>query len=105
MATAADTIREARTRAGLSQRELAARVGFSQPVIAAYESGRNQPTVAQLDRIVRAAGFTLDLGLRRIGPDPNAAGQTLISLLELADRLPQRHRRALDYPRLADARR
>jgi transcriptional regulator with XRE-family HTH domain len=105
MARAADTIRGARARAGLSQRALAARVGVSQPVIAAYESGRNQPTVAQLDRIVRAAGFGLHLGLRPIGPDPAAAGEALVALLELADRLPQRHRRTLAYPLLADARR
>lgn len=100
MASAADTIREARRLAGISQRELARRVGVTQPVVAAYESGRTQPSVAQLDRLVRAAGVVLDLGLRPIGPDPVAAGRTIIDLLHLADRLPQRHRRSLAFPPL-----
>lgn len=52
-------IREARERAGLSQAELAARAGVSQPVISAYESGRRQPSMAMLAKLVEASGHDL----------------------------------------------
>lgn len=45
---------------GLSQRALAVRAGTTQSAVAAYESGAKQPSVATLDRIVRAAGLRLE---------------------------------------------
>ena len=56
-----ELIREARLRSGLSQQELADRLGTSQPVIARWESGRRSPTVDALVRAVRACG--LDVGM------------------------------------------
>lgn len=53
----------ARLKAGLTQRQLADRLGVTQPVVAAYESGRRQPTVPTLMRMVSAAGFDLRLSL------------------------------------------
>lgn len=50
-------IREARRRAGLTQAELAARLGTSQPAVARWESGRVSPTVDTLARAVRTCGF------------------------------------------------
>jgi transcriptional regulator with XRE-family HTH domain len=52
-------ILDARTRAGLTQVELARRVGTVQSAIAAYETGRRQPTVPTLYRILAGAGFDL----------------------------------------------
>jgi predicted nucleotidyltransferase/DNA-binding XRE family transcriptional regulator len=63
--TAAALLRRARKRAGLSQAELAARTGVTQSVISAYESGRRQPAVPALAKLVDAAGYDLALGLRR----------------------------------------
>src|SRR5437660_1558579 len=60
---AATVIHEARTRADLSQRELARRAGTSQAVISAYENGRRDPTVTQLNSVIRAAGYELQLRL------------------------------------------
>jgi len=74
-ATAGVVIREARQRAGLSQAELARRAKVSQPVISAYESGRREPGLATLAKLVEATGHRLcvDLvagpGLRRGLPD------------------------------------
>src|SRR3989442_15112230 len=59
MTTAAELLRQARTRAGLSQRELAHRAGTAQSVIARIEKGQTSPTWETLDRL-RAA---LDLEL------------------------------------------
>jgi uncharacterized protein len=58
-------LREARTRAGLSQAQLAARAGVAQSVISIYESGRRQPALSTLAALVEATGFDLDLRLRR----------------------------------------
>jgi uncharacterized protein len=60
---AANLVLSARLGAGLTQRDLAHRLGVSQPTVAAYESGRRQPTVPTLSRILAAAGFDLELGL------------------------------------------
>ena len=52
-------IRQCRREARLSQRQLAQRVGTSQPMLVRYESGQTSPTVAALERIVRACGQDL----------------------------------------------
>jgi DNA-binding XRE family transcriptional regulator len=46
----------ARTRAGLSQAQVAERMGTSQSTIARLESGRTLPSLRTLDRYARATG-------------------------------------------------
>lgn len=53
----ANFLRELREGAGLSQRELAERLGCQQPAIARLESGTIRPGLATLDRIAEALGF------------------------------------------------
>jgi transcriptional regulator with XRE-family HTH domain len=48
---------EARTRAGLTQRELARRAGTAQSVVARIEIGQSSPTIGTLVRLLEAAGF------------------------------------------------
>lgn len=55
-------IREARTAAGLTQAQLAARAGMAQPTIARLERPGSNPTVETLDRVLRATGHRLELG-------------------------------------------
>jgi predicted nucleotidyltransferase/DNA-binding XRE family transcriptional regulator len=59
--SAGSLLRAARTRAGLSQAELAARAGVTQSVISVYESGRRQPALTTLAALVEAAGCRLDV--------------------------------------------
>ena len=59
MPTPATLLREARTRAGLSQRALAKRAGTAQYVIARIEAGQTSPTWETLDRLLAAAGERL----------------------------------------------
>jgi transcriptional regulator with XRE-family HTH domain len=61
--TAWAILREARARAGLSQRALARRASIAQSEIARIETGRQQPGYATLERLVRAAGFDLKVEL------------------------------------------
>lgn len=56
-------VREARRRAGLTQRNLAGLVGVSQPTVARIESGATQPTVELVDRLIRACGLELRVEL------------------------------------------
>lgn len=60
-------LHRARERAGLSQRELAARAGTSQSAIARYEAGAVQPSLATLERLVSACGQRLTVGLATEG--------------------------------------
>lgn len=58
-------LREARISARLSQTEVARRALVAQSVISAYESGRREPSVSTLERLVRATGHRLVLDIER----------------------------------------
>ena len=62
---AATIIAQARKRAGLTQAQLAARMGTHQPVVARWEAGRSTPGFDTVTRAVRAAGFELSVGIAR----------------------------------------
>ncbi len=97
---AASTLCRARDEAGLSRRELARRAGTSSSTLAAYEAGSKTPSVATLDRIVRAAGFELGVELGPgVGDGAGSRGRELIEVLELAALFPARHAPDLEYPK------
>lgn len=58
-----DILREARLRAGLTQKQLAARAGTSQPAVARWESGTVVPSFERLRELVRACGLELSFRL------------------------------------------
>jgi transcriptional regulator with XRE-family HTH domain len=58
-------VREARRRAGLTQRELADRVGTTQSAIARIERGATEPAYDRVRRLLSACGFDL---VPRIAP-------------------------------------
>ena len=60
---AAGLIRLARDKSGLTQSQLAEEAGMSQQAISAYETGRKEPTLPTLQRLVAAAGFELRVRL------------------------------------------
>jgi transcriptional regulator with XRE-family HTH domain len=57
--SAGPILRKARLDAGLTQAQLAARLGFTQPAVARLERPDANPTVATLDRALRATGRRL----------------------------------------------
>lgn len=73
MRAGGELIREARKRAGLSQRELAELMGTTQAVIARWEGGLRSPTFERLLEAVRACGF--DLAARIVERDDQHAMQ------------------------------
>ena len=56
----------ARTRLGLSQTAFAGLLGIAQPTLSAYESGRRQPTLPTLMRMLARAGLELRLELANL---------------------------------------
>ena len=63
-------LQSARERAGMTQRQLARKARTSQSVVARIELGETSPSWSTLGRLLKAAGFNLSAGLRRIGVDP-----------------------------------
>lgn len=58
-------IREARRLAGLTQAELARRLGTTQSAVSNWERDRDIPRVDTLARILEACGFEADMTFRR----------------------------------------
>jgi transcriptional regulator with XRE-family HTH domain len=69
-------IRAARQEVGLTQQELAARLDVSQPVVAALESGRGNPTIGQLAAVAEAMQVGFDVEFELL-PGTRRAGQTI----------------------------
>ena|SRR6266567_3798339 len=78
-------LRDARGWAGVSQRGLSARTGVAQPTIARIESGREDPRVATLARLLDACGLELQAAPARALPRGAGVDRSLIrAMLALA---------------------
>jgi transcriptional regulator with XRE-family HTH domain len=101
-----DLVREARKRAGLTQRALAEKAGTTQSAIARLESGRTRPAFDDVLRLVRLCGFDLDIML--VEPDESDLHQaTVLGALPPGERVEraQQGARQLQMIREAGARR
>jgi transcriptional regulator with XRE-family HTH domain len=58
-----DLLLEARRRAGISQAELARRVGIPRSAIGRWERGEVLPSLERLRELIRACGLELTFGL------------------------------------------
>lgn len=86
-----DRLREERVKAGMSQRELARRLGLSASMISQLESGLSKPSVGTLYAIVTELNLSLDRVIR--GEDYSGDGAPVVAdeealspLLHPADR-------------------
>lgn len=61
MTSVATTLRRIRTESNISQADLAARAGTSQPALARYETGVALPTLPTLERLLSACGRELQI--------------------------------------------
>ena len=64
----ASAVMDVRNRAGLTQAQLARKMGTTQPVVARLESGRTRPSMRTLDCLAEATGSRL-----RISFEPRVA--------------------------------
>ncbi|CAN5326974.1 hypothetical protein BH23ACT9_BH23ACT9_07880 [soil metagenome] len=76
----ADLVREARRRAGLTQRELAERAKTTQSAIARLESGRTSPSFDQVLRLVRLCRLDLRVVLDSYDDSDIAQAEALQTL-------------------------
>jgi transcriptional regulator with XRE-family HTH domain len=83
------TLRDLRQKAGLTQSEVARRVGIPSTVISAYECGRRQPSLEVAGRIIEAMGFDIRF-VKTL--DHVEQGRKLADVLLLAEALPSRPR-------------
>jgi ribosome-binding protein aMBF1 (putative translation factor) len=63
----AETFIRARANAGLTQEQVAARMGTTQSVVARLESGRSKPSMRTLERFADAVGAKVRLVLEAKG--------------------------------------
>jgi transcriptional regulator with XRE-family HTH domain len=89
-------IREARTRARLSQADLALRVGRDRAQIARWESNAVQPAFETLLELVAACGFELDFQLRPREPDAGEDARLSRSVVRSPQERVRRMLRALE---------
>jgi uncharacterized protein len=68
--TAAQIIREARLKAGLTQNELAERLGRERAQVARWEIGGQEPSFENLQSVVEACGFSLRIEIADQEADP-----------------------------------
>ena len=66
-------ILKARAAAGLTQAQLAKKIGTSQSMVARWESGAHVPSMRTLMKIAGAAGYELAVGLRERRRHPTAS--------------------------------
>ena len=63
----ASAVIDVRNRAGLTQQQLARKMGTTQPVVARLESGRSRPSMRTLERLAKATGSRLQISF---APNP-----------------------------------
>lgn len=68
----ASAVIDVRNRAGLTQEELARKMGTTQPVIARLESGRSRPSMRTLERLAQATGSRLLISFAPCTPKRSA---------------------------------
>lgn len=73
---AAGLIYNARTRAGITQAELARRLGISPSAVSEWEAGKKDPSVSNMYRIVSACGLSFCMIAADVTPDERVQRDT-----------------------------
>ena len=95
-----DLIREARRRAGLTQRQLAERAGKAPSVIGRWERGEVKPPLETVVELIRACGLDLGFGIYE-----SDDGHDLALILQALRRTPaERVETMLNFVRFVDRR-
>jgi transcriptional regulator with XRE-family HTH domain len=80
--TGAQIIREARLKAGLTQTELADRLGRDRAQVARWETGGQEPSFENVQAVVEACGFSLRVEIAEREETPALDAELQASLLE-----------------------
>lgn len=92
-----DRLARLRKERGITQVELAQRVGIAQPNISDYERGESQPSAEFIIKLVEILGVSADdiLGLKPTKPNGHQPRPRLIKRLAEIEKLPAHRQRAL----------
>jgi transcriptional regulator with XRE-family HTH domain len=98
-ASAAQVIREARLKAGLTQSQLAERLGRERAQIARWEIGGQEPSFENVTAVVEACGYALTIEIGERVEDPVLEAELTASILQAPQQrvhalLDRRERRA-----------
>ena len=98
---ASGLLRLARAKSGLTQSDLAKSARVSQQTVSAYETGRMEPTLPSLMRLLTAAGFELRMRLEPLD-DHDSSLEAYVKQLppELQSQLDQHQRERVENARL-----
>jgi transcriptional regulator with XRE-family HTH domain len=91
-----DRSKQARTKRGLSQSELASTIGVHVTNISRYERGENRPTSDVLSKLANALGTTVDFlmsGSLHELEDTQISDKELLSQFKRAEDLPQKKKK------------
>jgi transcriptional regulator with XRE-family HTH domain len=80
--TAAQIIREARLKAGLTQSQVAERLGRERAQVARWEIGGQEPSFENVVAVVEACGFTLSVEIAQRVDDPALDSELSESVLQ-----------------------
>jgi transcriptional regulator with XRE-family HTH domain len=80
--TAAQIIREARLKAGLTQSQLAGRLGRERAQVARWEIGGQEPSFENVVAVVEACGFALSVEIAERVDDPAIDAELSTSVLQ-----------------------
>jgi transcriptional regulator with XRE-family HTH domain len=99
---AAGLIRLARDKAGLTQHEMAHIAGVSQQAVSAYETGRKEPTIPTLQRLLSAAGYEMRIRLEETDDHDRSLDRFMESLSPATRAsLERRQRQRIEASRLS----
>lgn len=98
--TSSALLEAARTRSGLSLREIARRAGTSHATLSAYLHATKTPSLETLVRIVESCGLAVDISLEPRIRSANGVprGDELEQVLRLAAQFPARAARDPGFP-------
>ncbi len=101
MNRSSEHLQTTRRAAGLSLRELARLAGTSHATLSQYEQGHKTPSVEVFLRVLEAAGYSVDLLLRKRIRERRGMprGEELAQVLELAEQFPVQASAELEFPR------
>ena len=80
----AEVLREMRQAAGLTQEQLAARIGKTKQAVSRYENGAYYPAMPVIKEIAEVCGYAMgevfDLAAKKLGVDTSAVDATITFL-------------------------
>ena len=98
---ASGLLRLARAKSGLTQSSLASSAGVTQQTVSSYETGRMEPTLPSLQRLLAAAGFELRMRLEPLDDHDSSLAAYVEQLPpDLRSKLERRQRERVEQARL-----